>query len=130
MAQPEITHAADSGVVDDDASVNETGNTKTGLNRTVFRNKLVCCSDHPKKEAEMFCTSCRQAICCRCAMTRHKSDAINNTGNGNHECRDIDDVIADARKQYGDDAANSDVTLQTKRRILKEITEGKEKTLG
>ena len=75
----------------------------------------VRCRTHADREAEMFCLVCRQSMCCRCALTKHQ----NNTRN--HDCRDIDDVIAESRKQYGDEAAECGFTLKHFRQKKNEL---------
>jgi hypothetical protein len=64
--------------------------------KTIFYNK------HPTKTVEMYCLSCKEAICMMCFAESHKS----------HEFSDVNKVVDEFRQRMTDDIRNVRETIK------------------
>ncbi|XP_070206008.1 tripartite motif containing 13-like [Littorina saxatilis] len=58
------------------------------------RSKTLCMT-HPDQILDLYCTDCKQAVCLKCVLTKHKQ----------HDTKDLSEVATEAKEQLKKDAA-------------------------
>ncbi|XP_070206350.1 uncharacterized protein [Littorina saxatilis] len=58
------------------------------------RNKTMCMT-HPDQNLDLYCADCKQTVCLKCVLTKHKQ----------HDTKDLSEVATEAKEQLKKDAA-------------------------